>query len=184
VTLPIKRLWFIDEFGIHLALSRSRARAPRGERAVVVEPFETGGNISVISALTLDGVRAPMMIEGTIDGEVLELYVAHFLGPQLRPGDIVIWDNVPTHKKAKVLALIEAAGAERRAIARIFAGPQPERGVYLQSESRAAAGQGRHSKEIKERFAASVCQSNADRYPRVDAALRLCRPLITQTENA
>ena len=111
MTLPVKRLWFIDEFGIHLALSRSRARAPRGERAVVVEPFETGGNISVISALTLDGVRAPMMIEGAIDGEVLELYVAHFLAPQLRPGDIVMWDNVPTHKNAKVLALIEAAGA-------------------------------------------------------------------------
>lgn len=111
MTLPVKRLWFIDEFGIHLALSRARARAPRGERAVVVEPFETGGNISVISALTLDGVRASMMIEGSIDGEVLELYVAHFLVPQLRPGDIVIWDNVPTHKNAKVLALIEAAGA-------------------------------------------------------------------------
>jgi transposase len=111
VTWPAARLWFIDEFGIHLALSRARARAPRGERAVVVEPFETGGNISVISALTLDGVRASMMIEGSIDGEVLELYVAHFLAPQLRPGDIVIWDNVPTHKQTKVLALIEATGA-------------------------------------------------------------------------
>jgi transposase len=112
MTLPVTRLWFLDEFGIHLALSRMRARAPRGERAVVVEPFETGGNISVISALTLDEVRASMMIEGSIDGDVLESYVAHFLAPQLRPGDIVIWDNVPTHKNAKVLALIEATGAK------------------------------------------------------------------------
>jgi transposase len=85
-------------------------RAPRGERAVVLEPFETGGNIPVIGALTLDGVRAPMMIEGAIDGQVLELYVQHFLVPQLRPGDIVIWDNVPTHKSANVLALIEVTG--------------------------------------------------------------------------
>jgi len=111
VTLPAARLWFLDEFGIHLAMSRARARAPRGERARVVEPFETGGNISVIGALTLDGVRAPMMIEGAIDGEVLGLYVRHFLAPQLRPGDIVIWDNVPTHKCAAVLAIIEATGA-------------------------------------------------------------------------
>jgi transposase len=111
VTLPAARLWFIDEFGIHLALSRPSARAPRGERAEVVEPFETGGNISVISALTLDGVRAPMMIEGPIDGAVLELYVMHFLAPQLQAGDIVIWDNVPTHKSARVIELIEAAGA-------------------------------------------------------------------------
>lgn len=92
-------------------MSRATARAPRGARAVVVEPFETGGNISVIGALTLDGVRAPMMIEGAIDGEVLELYVRHFLAPQLQPGDIVVWDNVPTHKTASVIAVIEAAGA-------------------------------------------------------------------------
>ena len=111
MTLPVARLWFIDEFGIHLALSRAYARAPRGERAEVVEPVETGGNISVISALTLDGVRAPMMIEGPIDGAVLELYVMHFLAPQLRAGDIVIWDNVPTHKSGRVIELIEATGA-------------------------------------------------------------------------
>jgi len=107
----VRRLWFIDEFGIHLALSRHYARAPRGQRAVVVEPFERGRNISVISALTLSGVRAPMMIEGAIDGEVLELYVRHFLAPQLRAGDIVIWDNVPTHKNGRVLSLIAATGA-------------------------------------------------------------------------
>lgn len=65
----------------------------------------------MISALTLDGVRAPMMIEGAIDGEVLELYVRQFLVPQLRAGDIVIWDNVPTHKNARVLNLIAATGA-------------------------------------------------------------------------
>lgn len=111
MTLPARRLWFLDEFGVHLAMSRAHARAPRGERAVVVEPFETGSNISVIGALTLAGVRAPMMIEGAIDGAVLELYVRHFLAPQLRPGDIVIWDNVPTHKSAGVVALIEATGA-------------------------------------------------------------------------
>lgn len=111
MTLPVARLWFLDEFGVHLAMSRAQARAPRGERAVVVERFQTGGNISVIGALTLDGVRAPMMIAGAIDGEVLELYVRHFLAPQLRAGDIVIWDNVPTHKSAHVLALIKATGA-------------------------------------------------------------------------
>lgn len=71
MTLPARRLWFLDEFGVHLAMSRANARAPRGERAVVVEPFETGGNISVIGALTLDGVRAQMMIEGLKSGHIL-----------------------------------------------------------------------------------------------------------------
>ena len=111
LTLPARRLWFIDEFGIHLALSRFRARAPRGKRAIVVEPFRTGSNISVIGAITLAGVQAPMMIEGPIDGQVLELYVEHILAPLLRPGDIIIWDNVSIHKNTKVKALIESTGA-------------------------------------------------------------------------
>jgi transposase len=52
-----------------------------------------------------------MMIEGAIDGEVLELYVEHFLVPELQPGDIVLWDNVRTHKNKRAIALIEARGA-------------------------------------------------------------------------
>lgn len=92
-------------------MSRRYARAPRGERATVVERFDTGGNVSVIFALTWQGVRVPFVIKGAINGEVLELYVRHFLAPQLQPGDIVIWDNVPTHKNQQVVALIEAAGA-------------------------------------------------------------------------
>ena len=73
MTLPGKRLWFIDEFGLHVAMSRAYARAPRGERAAVGEPFATGSHISVISALTWQGLRAPMRIDGAIDGEGLEL---------------------------------------------------------------------------------------------------------------
>jgi transposase len=111
VTLPVKRLWFIDEFGVHLAMYPVCARAPRGERAEVEERFETGSNISVICVLTVRGVRAPMMIEGSIDGEVLEHYVEQFLTPKLRAGDIVLWDNVPIHKNKRAIALIEAKGA-------------------------------------------------------------------------
>jgi transposase len=101
----------IDEFGVHLAMSRDYARSPRGERAQVVEPFETGSNISVISALTLQGVQIPMMIEGAIDGEVLQQYVAQWLVPRLQPGDIVLWDQLQVHQDARVKVLIEATGA-------------------------------------------------------------------------
>src|SRR5262249_31661472 len=111
LNLPVRQLWVIDEFGIHLAMSRAYARAPRGERATVVQRFETGANWSVIIALTFTGVRVPMMIEGAIDGEVLARYVGHFLAPQLQPGDIVLWDQVPTHQNRRALALIEARGA-------------------------------------------------------------------------
>ena len=110
-TLPTNRLWVMDEFGVHQGMTRHHARAPRGERAKAVERFQTGPNISVISALTLNGVRAPMMIEGAIDANALERYVEHFLAPQLRPGDIVLWDNVAIQKNARVRERIEATGA-------------------------------------------------------------------------
>ena len=92
-------------------MTRDYARAPQGQRAEAVEPFKTGGNISVISALTLTGVRVPMMIEGAIDANVLEQYVERFLAPALGPDDIVLWDNVSIHKNASVIARIEATGA-------------------------------------------------------------------------
>jgi transposase len=104
-------LIFLDEFGIHLALTRLFARAPRGERAAVTEPFETGAKLSVISALGLEGVRAPFLIEGAINGEVFELYLSHFLIPELRPGDMVLMDRISFHRSARVAELIARAGA-------------------------------------------------------------------------
>ena len=90
-------LIFIDEFGINIAMTRARARAPIGQRAEVVEPFKRGSNISVISALGLQGVAASMMIEGAIDAPAFDAYVDHFLVPTLRPGNIVLLDNVRFH---------------------------------------------------------------------------------------
>jgi transposase len=104
-------LIFLDEFGITLAMARTYARAPRGERATVSEPFPHGGNLSVLSAMGVHGVCAPLMIEGAVNSEVLALYVEHLLVPCLRPGHLVLLDNVKFHYAPKALALMEAAGA-------------------------------------------------------------------------
>lgn len=106
------RLRFLDEFGINLAMTRRRARSPRGTRAVVTEPFEKGVTMSVIAALSLDGVSAPMTLAGAFDGASFALYVEHVLAPELRAGDIVILDNVPFHKNERAVSLLKAAGAE------------------------------------------------------------------------
>ena len=102
---------FLDEFGLNLAMTRLYARAPRGERASVTEPFHYGGTLSVISALGLHGVYAPMLIEGTVNSEVSELYVEHLLVPCLRPGHLVLLDNVKFHYSPRAIALMEATGA-------------------------------------------------------------------------
>lgn len=104
-------LIFLDEFGINLVMTRTHARALLGERVKVTEPFHQGPNISVISALGVHGVCAPMTIEGAVNSEVFELYVRHLLVPCLRPGHIVLLDNVKFHYAPKALELIEAAGA-------------------------------------------------------------------------
>lgn len=104
-------LIFLDEFGINLTMTRTHARAPLGERVKVTEPFHHGSNMSVISALGLQGVCAPMTIEGAVNSEVFELYVKHLLVPCLRPGNLVLLDNVKFHYAPKALELIEATGA-------------------------------------------------------------------------
>jgi transposase len=109
--LPAPHLVFVDEFAIHTAMTRTHARAPRGERAVVTEPCNYGRSISVISALSVGGGFASMMIEGAVNSEVFELYVEHLLTPDLHADDIVFLDNVKFHYSARAVRLIEATGA-------------------------------------------------------------------------
>ena len=109
--LPVERLVFIDEFGIHLAMTRNCARAPMGQRAFVAEPFVTGINISVVGALTIEGISAPMTLEGAMDGACFDCYVEKFLVRELLPGDIVILDNVKFHYSQHAINIIESAKA-------------------------------------------------------------------------
>jgi transposase len=87
------------------------ARSPRGTRAQVIEPFNHGSNISVISSLSLAGVGATMSIEGAVNTQVFDAFVEHFLVPTLLKSDIVVLDNVKFHYSARAIGLIEAAGA-------------------------------------------------------------------------
>lgn len=67
---------------------------------------------TLIAGLRLDGLTAPMVVDGAMDGEMLTAYVETILVPTLSEGDIVIWDNLPAHKVAGARAAIEAAGAK------------------------------------------------------------------------
>jgi transposase len=109
--LPIESLIFLDEFGSHLAMTRLRARAPRGVRAETTEPFQRGSNFSTIAALSTRGVHAPCTIAGAFDHEVFELWVEKMLVPHLRDDDWVLMDNVKFHYSTRAIQLIEATGA-------------------------------------------------------------------------
>jgi transposase len=103
---------FVDETGSHTALTRRFAWAPRGERAVGSAPRNHGSNRTTITALTLDGLGPGLLLEGGVTTRGFEVYVERLLAPTLRPGQIVVLDNLRQHQSQRTRALIEARGAE------------------------------------------------------------------------
>ncbi len=93
-------------------MTRLRGRAPRGQRVQAAAPCGHWQTTTMISSIRLDGSTAAMTIPGATDTEVFRAYVAQVLCPTLRPGDVVIMDNLAPHKSDPTLELITAAGAE------------------------------------------------------------------------
>jgi transposase len=105
-----RRLVFVDESGATTALTRMYGRAPRGQRVYGTAP---GGwkSLTLVSGMRLSGVVAPWAFAGATDGPAFETYVTDVLAPELRRGDVVVWDNLQPHKRAAVAAAVARAGA-------------------------------------------------------------------------
>lgn len=104
------RFVFLDETSTPLSLTPVRARAPRGQRAVGRVPHGKRPHISWLATLTPDGIGESLVVPGAVDRLVFDAFVAWALAPSLRPGQIVILDNLGVHKSAAARARIEAAG--------------------------------------------------------------------------
>jgi transposase len=109
-TVDPNHLVFVDETGATTAMGRTYGRAPAGERVQASAPG-TWKNVTLLSGLRTSGVVAPMAVPGSTDGPVFETYVEKVLGPELHPGDVVVWDNLKPHKSPVAEAAIKAAGA-------------------------------------------------------------------------
>ena len=108
--LDAKQLVVIDECGSNISLTPLYARAPKGSRASGRVPRNRGKNTTLIASLSWSGMGASMIVEGSTNATVFELYVEEFLAPSLIEGQIVIMDNLAVHKSAKVKQVIEARG--------------------------------------------------------------------------
>ncbi len=92
-------------------MARLRGRAPRGQRCRAPIPHGHWKTITFVAALRLCGLTAPMVLDGPMNGQAFLAYVEQVLVPTLRPGQIVVMDNLPAHKVAGVRAAIQATGA-------------------------------------------------------------------------
>jgi len=108
------KLVFIDETSVNTHMVRLYGRGPSGVRLVDHVPFGQWETLTFVSALRHDGMVAPMLIEGPMNGELFLAYVEQCLAPTLKPKDIVVVDNLASHKVAGVAEAIEAAGATLR----------------------------------------------------------------------
>ena len=104
------RLVFIDETAAATNLTRPRGYAPRGERLIDAAPYGRWHTTTFVGALRADGFIAPMVIDGAVNGELFLAYVEKVLVPELRPGDVVVMDNLGSHTAAGVRRAIEGAG--------------------------------------------------------------------------
>lgn len=106
------RLVFIDETWTRTDMAPLRGWAPRGQRLTAKVPHGRWKTMTFLAALRHDRIDAPWFIEGPINGESFRTYVEKVLVPTLRPGDIVIMDNLGSHKSKAVRQFIRAAGAK------------------------------------------------------------------------
>jgi transposase len=104
-------LLFLDETSTPITLTPLRGRAPRGQRAVGRVPRGKRPHISWLATLSANGFGESLVVEGAVDGQVFELFVERVLVPRLRPGQIVVWDNLNVHKSTRARSLIEQAGS-------------------------------------------------------------------------
>ena len=108
------RLVFIDETSVTTKMTRLYGRAPIGDRLVAKVPHGHWKTLTLVAALRVNGMTAPYVVDGAMDGPSFLAYVERVLAPTLTKGDIVFMDNVRTHKVDGVRQIIEAKGARLR----------------------------------------------------------------------
>ena len=112
--VPVEQVVFLDETGTTTAMTARYGWAPRGERATGSAPRNYGPNVTLVTSLSLAGLGPPMVLEGPMTTRAFEAYVEHLLVPTLRPGQLVILDNLSAHTSQRTRTLLEAAGCTLR----------------------------------------------------------------------
>jgi transposase len=108
-----ERLIFVDECGVHTSLAPIYGYAPRGERLYLQVPRTRGKNTTVLSSMSVEGMGPSLAVEGVTTARAFQTYyIEKVLVPSLRPGRIVVMDNLGAHRPKRIRELIEQRGCE------------------------------------------------------------------------
>jgi transposase len=110
--LDAERFVFVDEMGTNVSLSPLYAWSRRGRRAFCSAPRNWGKNVTLLASITHRGLSPCLAVEGSTTREDFETYLEHVLAPTLEPGQMVVMDNLSTHKGGRVREIIEGRGCE------------------------------------------------------------------------
>ncbi len=111
-TIPAEKLIFLDESGVTTSMTRLDGRAPRGRRVHEATPGGHWKTLTILGAMNLGGMLAPMTVEAATDTDIFLAYLDQVLCPRLRPGDVVVMDNLSSHKVDGVRQRLQQRGAE------------------------------------------------------------------------
>ena len=109
--VPLEKIVVIDESAAMTNMTRLRGRCERNKRLVCPVPHGHWKVLTMIGAMTVSGVRAAITVDAATDGEIFLRFITDVLAPTLKPGDVVVMDNLQAHKAAGVKQAIEAVGA-------------------------------------------------------------------------
>ena len=108
----VQRFYFLDETGLRLDYTRRYGRAPGSRRVGGAVPLRRGKSLTLIGALGVRGLKAVQLLDGALNQRSFAFYVSQVLGPQLRPGDVLVLDNLPVHKLGGLQQALARRGVE------------------------------------------------------------------------
>jgi transposase len=138
-------------------MTRLRGRAPKGERLICHAPHGHWQTTTMISSVRLDGTSACMTVEGATNTEVFRAYVCEILVPALRPGDIVVMDNLGAHKNEHTLERIRQAGAEVRFLPAYSPDLNPIEMMWSKVKALLRKAQARNHSDLLKAIATALC---------------------------
>lgn len=141
---------FVDETWASTRMTRTHGRCPKGRRLVMDVPHGHWKTTTFVAALRADGMTAPTVIDGAVTGDLFVAYVEQQLAPTLRPGDVVVMDNLACHKRVGVRRAVEAVGAELRLLPAYSPDLNPIEKAFSKLKARLRAAAKRTVREVED----------------------------------